>query len=124
MTTTEIMTTQEVANRFYELSEQGNWAQILDELFSEDAKSIEPEGAQGLKSVQGLDQIRQKAKDWEQMIEETHGGYSNRPQVAGKYFTLTMGADITFKGQGRKTLDEVALYEVKDGKIVCEQFFY
>jgi hypothetical protein len=28
------------------------------------------------------------------------------------------------KGQGRMMLDEIALYEVKDGKIVTEQFFF
>ena len=61
---------------------------------------------------------------WESQIQETHGGYCNEPQVAGKYFTCTMGADITMKGQGRIVMDEVALYEVIDGKIVSEQFFY
>jgi hypothetical protein len=124
MTTTETMTTQEVANRFYELAQQGNWNQIHDELFSRDARSIEPEGAQGLKTVKGLDQIKQKGKDWEQMIEQVHGGYCNQPMVAGKYFVCTMGIDATIKGQGRQPMDEVALYEVKDGKIVSEQFFF
>lgn len=31
---------------------------------------------------------------------------------------------ITLKEQGRMQMDEVALYEVKNGKIVKEQFFY
>ena len=123
-TTTETMTTQEVANRFDELAQQGNWHQILDELFSADAKSIEPEGAPGLKSVTGLDQIRQKGKEWEQMIEETHGGYCSKSLVAGNYFTCAMGVEATFKGRGRQKLDEIALYKVENGKIVSEQFFF
>jgi limonene-1,2-epoxide hydrolase len=35
-----------------------------------------------------------------------------------------MGMDVTIKGQGRMKMDEVAVYEVKDGKIVLEHFFF
>jgi hypothetical protein len=126
MTTAQVqtMTTQEVANRFYELAQQGNWTQIQEELFSEDARSVEPEGTPGLSSVKGLQQIREKGKAWEENVVETHSGYCQIPQVAGRYFCCTMGAEVTMKGQGRIQMDEVALYEVKDGKIVLEQFFY
>ena len=118
------MTTQEVAKKFYDLAQQGHWEKIQDELFSKDAKSIEPAHAQGLGNANGLDKIKEKGKQWEAMIEETHGGYCHEPQVAGNYFACTMGADVTMKGQGRTKMDEIALYEVKDGKIVMEQFFY
>jgi len=53
-----------------------------------------------------------------------HGGYSNQPQVAGNHFAVAMGMDVTMKGQPRMTMDEIAVYEVKNGKIVKEQFFY
>ncbi len=118
------MTTQEVAKKFYDLAQQGNWDKIQDELFSKDAKSVEPIHAQGLGNATGLDKIKEKGKQWQAMIEETHGGYCNEPQVAGNYFVCKMGADVTMKGQGRTKMDEIALYEVKDGKIVMEQFFY
>lgn len=117
------MNTTEVAGRFHELAQQGNWDQILNELFSEDAESIEPPGSEGLPTVRGLDKIEEKGKLWASMIEEVHGGYSNEPQVAGNYFVCTMGIDVTMKGQPRSKMDEVALYEVKNGKIVKEQFF-
>ena len=58
------------------------------------------------------------------MTEEVHGGYSNKPQVAGTHFSVVMGMDVTMKGQGRMKMDEIAVYEVKNGKIVKEQFFY
>ena len=58
------------------------------------------------------------------MVEEMHGGFSNQPQIAGNYFAVAMGMDVTMKGQGRMKMDEIAVYEVKDGKIVKEQFFY
>ena len=118
------MTTQEIAKRFYALAQEGKWNEVQDELFSKDATSIEPPHAQGLATVTGLDKIKEKGKQWEGMIEESHGGYCQEPQVAGDFFTCAMGADVTMKGQGRVKMDEIALYEVKDGKIVREQFFY
>lgn len=118
------MTTKEVAKRFYELAQSGSWDAIYDELYSKNAKSIEPEHSEGLRTVAGMDAIREKGKQWSESIEEVHGGYTNEPQVAGNYFTCTMGFDATFKGQGRMNMEEVALYHVKDGKIVAEQFFY
>ena len=118
------MTTQEIAKRFYELAREGKWDQIQNELFSKDARSIEPPKSQGLQSVTGLDKIKEKARQWEAMVQEVHGGFCNEPQVAGNYFTCTMGVDLTMKGQSRTKMDEVALYEVKDGKIASEQFFY
>ena len=44
--------------------------------------------------------------------------------AAGRFFAVAMGMDCTMKGMGRQKMDEIALYEVKDGKIVREQFFY
>jgi len=58
------------------------------------------------------------------MIEEMHGGYTNAPIVAGNFFACTMGMDVTVKGQPRAAMDEVAVYQVKDGKIISEQFFH
>lgn len=118
------MTTQEVADRFNELAQTGQWDQIQDELFASNAVSIEPEHSQGLKTAEGLEAIKEKGKQFGAMVEEMHGGYSNKPEVAGSHFALAMGMDVTMKEMGRMKLDEIAVYEVKDGKIVKEQFFY
>ena len=123
-TTAAVMTTQEVANRFHELAQSGAWDKIQDELFSEDAESIEPAHSQGMQSVKGLAAIKQKGEAFQQAVEEMHGGYSSAPIVAGTHFALTMGLDCTMKGMGRMNMEEVAVYEVKDGKITKEQFFY
>ncbi len=125
MTTQEaVMTTQDVANRFNELAQSGNWNAIQDELYSDDAVSIEPAHSPGLKTAEGIAAIKEKGKQFGEMVEEMHGGYSNEPIVVGSHFALAMGMDVTMKGQGRTKMDEVAVYEVKDGKIVKEQFFY
>ena len=118
------LTTTEVAARFNELAKEGNWNKIQEELFAENAVSIEPPGSPGLQSVEGLPAIKQKGKDFENMVEEMHGGYSSDPLVTGNHFAVAMGMDVTMKGSGRSKMDEIVLYEVKDGKIVKEQFFY
>lgn len=120
-----IMTTQEVANRFNELSQTGQWDKIQDELYAEDAVSIEPEKPEvPLKRAEGLAAIKEKGKQFGAMVEEMHGGYSNKPEVAGSHFAVAMGMDCTMTGMGRMKMDEIAVYEVRDGKIVKEQFFF
>ena len=119
-----VMTTQEVANRFHDLAQTGQWDKIQDELFADNAVSIEPPHSQGMQSAEGMEAIKQKGKQFGEMVEEMHGGYTSAPVVAGKFFSVAMGMDCTMKGMGRQKMDEIALYEVKDGKIVREQFFY
>ena len=121
------MTTQEVANRYMELEKQGKWMEIQDELYSQDIVCIEPEhaAAMGLATVtKGLDAVKAKGAAWGESIEEMHGGYCTEPVVAGNFFTVAMGFEATFKGRGRSKMDEIAVFGVKDGKIVSEQFFY
>ena len=120
----QTMTTAEVAAKFNQLSKEGKWDKIQDELYAENAVSIEPPNSPGMQSVEGLAAIKQKGKMFNEMVEEMHGGYSTDPVVAGNHFSVAMGMDVTMKGSGRMKMDEIALYEVKDGKIVKEQFFY
>ena len=119
-----VMTTQDVANRLHELFKENKWMEAQQELFSEDAESIEPAHSPGLQSAKGKDAIRKKGEEFNNMVEEMHGGYVSEPIVAGNYIAVAMGIDATYKGMGRQKMDEIALYEVKDGKVVKEQFFY
>jgi hypothetical protein len=126
MSTAEVsnMTTKEIANRMAELFKENKWMEVQEELFAENAVSIEPPHSQGLQSVQGLAAIKKKGEDFNNMVEEMHGGYVGDPIVAGNYIAVAMGMDVTMKGAGRMKMEEIALYEVKDGKVVKEQFFY
>lgn len=125
MSTTEaVMTTQDVANRMNELFQANKWDQVQDELFSNDCESIEPPNAAGLKNVKGLAAIKQKGKDFNAMIEEMHNGWCSEPLVGGNFISFAMGMDVTMKGMGRMNMEEICVYEVKEGKIVKEQFFF
>ncbi|HSU27328.1 MAG TPA: nuclear transport factor 2 family protein [Chitinophagaceae bacterium] len=120
----KVMTTQEVADRLSQLFKEYNWAGAQEELFSDDVTSIEPAHSPGLKTVQGKEALKKKGEDFNNAVEEMHGGYVSEPLVGGRFIAVSMGMDVTMKGQGRMKMDEICLYEVKDGKIVSEQFFY
>lgn len=119
-----VMTTKEVADRLSQLFKEYKWTEAQDELFSKDAKSIEPAHSQGLRTVEGLDNIKKKGETFNEMVEEMHGGWVGEPIVGGNYIAVAMGMDVTMKGAGRMKMEEICLYEVKDGKIVKEEFFY
>src|SRR5258705_12823525 len=99
------MSTMEVANRFNELAQAGQWETIHSELYASNEVSIEPEHAPGLKRAEGMDAIKEKGKQFAEMTEEMHGGYSNPPIVAGNHFAVAMGMDATMKGMGRMKMD-------------------
>ena len=121
-----VMTTKDVANRFNELAQTGQWDKVQEELYADNAVSIEPStaAAMGMANAEGIDAIKKKGEAFNATVEEMHGGYSTEPVVAGNHFTVAMGMDVTMKGMGRSKMDEIAVYEVKDGKIVKEQFFF
>lgn len=118
------LTTQEVAARFNELAQQERWFEIQDEFFSDHVRSIEPPTSKYLPNAEGKTAVRKKAEDWVKRIEAFHGGYTTDPVVGGNHFAVGRGMDITVQGLGRIQMDQVMLYEVKDGQIVLEQFFY
>ena len=118
------MTTQQIADRLVALCRENKFEQAQRELYAQDAKSIEPESSQGMQTVQGLDAIIQKGNQFQDMIQAWHGGSVSDALVAGNIIALTIGMDVTFKDGNRMNMDELAVYTVKDGKIVQEQFFY
>lgn len=123
-TATTVRTTQEVAARFHELAQQDQWFQIQEELFAENVKSIEPEDAPHLKNAEGKANVRAKGEAWISRIELFHGGSTTAPVVGGKYFAVGRTKDMTVQDLGRIQIEQVMLYEVRDGLIVSEQFFY
>jgi ketosteroid isomerase-like protein len=117
------MDTQKVARRLVELCRKGEFSQAHDELYANDAVSLEPEGSPW-PAARGMQAIRAKTKQFEESVEAIHGVTVGDPIVAGNWFSLFMGLDMTPKGGARMKFDEICLYRVRDGKIVLEQFFY
>lgn len=118
------MTTKEVATRYYELAQKGSNEEIIKELYSEKIVSVEPENASNVPlKVEGTEEYKEKEKIFFQMVEQFHGGFCKEPCISTFHFSCAMGMDVTIKGV-RKVKEEIGVFEVRDGKIVREQFFY
>ncbi|HEU4470781.1 MAG TPA: SnoaL-like domain-containing protein [Flavisolibacter sp.] len=119
------MTTEQVAKRYYEFIQQSRYDQIQQELYALDAVSIEPENDSQLPLVaQGLPALKEMERLFFSQVEEMHGGYMSEPVVSSFFFSMMMGMDVTMKGRQRKRKDQIGVFEVRNGKIVKEQFFY
>ncbi len=117
------MTTTEVANRLVTLCREGKTQQAVEELYGDNIVSLEPEGSQ-MPRAEGIEAIKAKGAHFQESVSEWHGGNTSDPIVAGDFFTVQMDMDVTFKEIGRIQMNELAVYQVQDGKIVQEQFFY
>ena len=117
------MSTQEIANRLVELCRHGSWRQAQDELYSQDAASIEAEASPAFERVtKGIEGLHEKTRIWNEMVEEMHGIEVSDPLIADAAFAVTMKMDVTMKGRGRIAFNELCSYKVKDGKVVEESF--
>jgi len=122
--TLKMLTTQEIADRFNELAQQEKWFEIQDEFFADNVRSIDPPTSTYLGYAEGKAPVRQKGEDFVSRIEAVHSAYTSRPLVSGNHFTVARQIDVTVRPHGRIQIDQIMLYEVKDGQIILEQFFY
>lgn len=119
------MTTKEIATRLAELCGKGEFETAQKELYAQDAISVEPNADTGFaKETKGLDAIIEKGKQFEGMVEAVHSCSTSAPMITDNAFAFTLHMDITMKGRGRTQMDEICVYEVKDGKVISEHFFY
>jgi hypothetical protein len=121
------MTTQEIANRYYELACQGKWTEIQNELHHDSVICQEPEKA-ALRGVsvltKGKEAVMAKSVANREMIEAIHQQFCSEPLVGANFFSLALKRDVTFKTNQRMQLEEICVFQVEEGKIISEQFFY
>ncbi|MEM1120973.1 MAG: nuclear transport factor 2 family protein, partial [Bacteroidota bacterium] len=112
----------EIAHKIVELCRKGDYEAAYKDYFSPDAVSIECDPR--IPDAKGLDAMFAKGGEWAKTTE-VHGAELEGPLVAGSYFSIVFKMDTTDKATGvRSTMEEVALYQVKDGKVINESFFY
>jgi hypothetical protein len=118
------MTTAEIADRLVSLARKGEWHTAQKELYAEEAISYEPYPTPAFeKETKGLQAIMEKGVKWEKMVKETHKLEVSDPLVAGNSFAVTMHMDLTMHERGPVSFTELCVYQVKDGKVISEQFF-
>ena len=116
------MSTQEIADKLVALCREGKFEAAQKELFADDAVSREPKESSFPKETKGLPAIVEKGHKFAAMIEKVHSIAVSEPICTPNVFACTMTLDATMKGQGRTTMSELCVYEVKNGKIVSEHF--
>jgi hypothetical protein len=118
------METKEIAKKLAAYCSKADWSGAHKELYAENAISIEPYSTPEFeKETKGLKAIIEKGKKFDSMVEKIHGIEVSEPLIAGSSIAFTLGMDITMKGQGRMNSPELCVYQVKDGKIISEEFF-
>lgn len=118
------MNTQDVANKWAQMCREGKNMECIEALYGENVVSKEMPGVPYGEIVSGKQNVWDKSKQWLDNVQEFHSGTISDPVVAGNHFTSKMEFDVTFKDRGRQQMEEVCVFEVNDGKIVNEQFFY
>ncbi len=119
------MSINEIANRYVSLCNEGRFEACLDELFAEDAVSVEAGAPPGMDPIaNGLAAIRAKGRYWFDN-HEVHQGEVVGPYTNGERFAVRFAFDVTHKPTGKRMkMDEVGLFTVENGKIAREEFFY
>jgi ketosteroid isomerase-like protein len=122
------MNASEVGRTLVDLCTRGRNIEAIDTLFAKDVVSEEavdsPEFPRVTKGIEG---VRAKNQRWGE-TNEVHGQEVGGPYPNGDEFAVVFALDFTPKAgplAGRRVkMQEVALYTVKDGKVVHEKFFY
>jgi hypothetical protein len=98
------MTTQDIANRLYELCQQGDFKTAQKELYADNATSTESTMHGTRETVNGKDAIAAKSEQFNSMVEQMFGGYTKEPKVVGKYIFMEMGMDVKMKNMDRMNM--------------------
>ncbi|WP_315823829.1 SnoaL-like domain-containing protein [Paraflavitalea speifideaquila] len=118
------MTIQQIADQLVKICRTGEWGKAQQELYAPNAISIEPEATPAFdKETKGLPAIIEKGKKFDSMVETMHSITMSDPVVAEHSFAAVLVMDATMKGHGRMQMKELCVYQVKEGKIVEEQFY-
>jgi ketosteroid isomerase-like protein len=125
MTTAAPTSTATVAEELVSLCRGGRFLDAVNTLYSDDIVSVESMGNEQMpREMKGLKAVRQKGEWW---VENNivHSSEVEGPFVGDDKFAVYYNFDVTSKPSGkRQPMEEMALYTVKDGKIVHEHFFY
>ena len=117
-----------VGHKLVEFCRNGLNLDAISSLYSPDIVSVEAmSGGDVPSEMRGIDEVVKKNKWWYENNEIHHasaeGPFPHRDKFAVVFHYETTAKDGPRKGQ-RSKFEEVAVYTVKGGKIVREEFYY
>ncbi len=114
------MTSAIIARRLIELCKQEKFLQAQHELYDDNIISIETDGS---KTV-GAANMNAKEQRFLDSIEKIISIDFPEPLIAGNYFTTVLKMEFELENLGCRKIEEICVYQVKNDKIVFEQFFH
>jgi ketosteroid isomerase-like protein len=119
------MNLMDIANELVAGCRENRELENLDKLYADNVVSVEAMDMGNGREIKGIEGIKGK-HEWFANTFEILGGEVGGPFPHGKdRFAVTFNMDAKNKETGERSLmEEVAVYHVKKGKIVREEFFY
>lgn len=116
------MSIYEKAKDLQDKMAQGQMWDAFEQYYADDCTIVEGNG----ETRQGKEAQREAIKGWQASQQEYHdGGFG--PITANEEAQTSMVQswfDVTFKDGNRFKMEEVAVQQWKDGKIIHERFYY
>jgi len=117
------MSAKAVGEDVVALAKAGQFDAIGEKYWAPDVVSIEAMDGP-MARIEGIDGVRAKT-EWWNGAHEVHGGNAHGPWVNGDQFAVRYEIDATNRESGERIqMDEIAVYTVRDGRIVEERFYY
>ncbi len=118
-----MMDIREIAADMVAMTRAGDF-HIGEKYWADDVVSIESAPGNAMSRLEGKEAVMGKSAWW-YGAHEVHATTTDGPYVNGDRIAIRWTMDITNNESGvRMAMDEVALYTIKDGKIVEERFLY
>lgn len=92
----------------------------LEDFYAESCSSVEPGGRP---PVVGLDALRAKL-DWWRSIVKRQSWKSRNVWIKANTICIEWHAEVELQDGRKVDLDEIAIHEVRGGKIVAERYYY
>jgi len=118
----------QVGKKLVDLCRAGKATEAISTLYAPNVVSIEAEPHPPMpQRMEGLAAVKGKTEWWEKN-HQVHSAEAEGPWPHGDKFIVRFKYEVTPKtgpmSGKRMKMDEAALYTVKDGKVVQEEFFY
>lgn len=108
-----------LADRIVDMA-NGDHGDAVFDIYADDVESIE----MNQPATVGLDAIRQKLEGWNNMVSNPKFTAKN-VWVDGNTIIVEWVGDVTMNASGKQAiLREIAIHEIKDGKIQRERYYY
>jgi hypothetical protein len=115
-------TTQDVANDLVAMCKAGQFDESGEKYWADDVVSLEAMPGD-MARIEGKAGVKAKG-EWWAANHEVHDVIVEGPYINGDQFAVRFKMELTPKGGERRTMDEIGLYTIRNGKIAEERFFY